>query len=371
MGSANRDAARFADPDVLDITRSPNPQMAFGHGIHFCAGAALTPARGADRAAGAARPVSGTCASPTTSASAGIATSRFAGCSRWNSGSTERQEGWIWHRWFPLIAGGVRAGPRPLRGHRDDTGRDGLRRRRRRGRSTGSAPTTRSRRSSGRMASCSALRPTPKVASSRATAARSASGCIDPAAKTRRLPRRHSRAQADVPELGRLRTRRDLCSRTRAAGRSARARSGPYTPAGGPRSGRRSRSTSRTAAQSRPTARSCSCSRALPATLSSTRSTPTARRGLGVVVALPGAVPDGVAVTTDGSLVISCYRPDIIYRFRADLGLQVLAEDPEGWRSRPDERGVHRAEPEDDDGAEHRALAPHPLQPSRTARACR
>jgi gluconolactonase len=49
-----------------------------------------------------------------------------------------------------------------------------------------------------------------------------------------------------------------------------------------------------------------------------------------IVVALPGAVPDGVAVTTDGSLVISCYRPDIIYRYRADLGLQVLAEDPEG-----------------------------------------
>jgi gluconolactonase len=49
-----------------------------------------------------------------------------------------------------------------------------------------------------------------------------------------------------------------------------------------------------------------------------------------VVVELPGAVPDGVAAATDGSLVISCYRPDIIYRYREDLGLQVLAEDPEG-----------------------------------------
>lgn len=45
---------------------------------------------------------------------------------------------------------------------------------------------------------------------------------------------------------------------------------------------------------------------------------------------LPGAVPDGVALAADGSLVIACYRPDIIYRWRADLGLQVLAHDPEG-----------------------------------------
>ena len=53
-----------------------------------------------------------------------------------------------------------------------------------------------------------------------------------------------------------------------------------------------------------------------------------------VVVELAGAVPDGVAAATDGSLVISCYRPDIIYRYRQDLGLQVLAEDPRAWPSR-------------------------------------
>jgi gluconolactonase len=49
-----------------------------------------------------------------------------------------------------------------------------------------------------------------------------------------------------------------------------------------------------------------------------------------LVTELPGAVPDGVAVAADGSLVIACYRPDILYRWREDLGLQVLAHDPEG-----------------------------------------
>jgi gluconolactonase len=49
-----------------------------------------------------------------------------------------------------------------------------------------------------------------------------------------------------------------------------------------------------------------------------------------VVADLAGNVPDGLAFTTDGSVVIACYRPDVIYRWRSDLGLQVLAHDPEG-----------------------------------------
>ena len=40
-GSANRDELVFADADVFDVTRMPNPHLGFGQGVHYCLGAHL------------------------------------------------------------------------------------------------------------------------------------------------------------------------------------------------------------------------------------------------------------------------------------------------------------------------------------------
>jgi cytochrome P450 len=41
IGAANRDPARYDRPDVLDLARAQNAHVGFGHGIHYCLGAAL------------------------------------------------------------------------------------------------------------------------------------------------------------------------------------------------------------------------------------------------------------------------------------------------------------------------------------------
>jgi cytochrome P450 len=39
--AADRDPARFAEPDRLELTREYSPHLAFGHGVHQCLGQQL------------------------------------------------------------------------------------------------------------------------------------------------------------------------------------------------------------------------------------------------------------------------------------------------------------------------------------------
>jgi gluconolactonase len=48
------------------------------------------------------------------------------------------------------------------------------------------------------------------------------------------------------------------------------------------------------------------------------------------VLRLDGTVPDGVALTDAGGLLITCYRPDRIYHLDADGALEIVADDPQG-----------------------------------------
>ena len=55
IASANRDPEKFENPDKMDITRWPNPHVAFGAGVHHCLEATIARVRGAGSLQGSCR----------------------------------------------------------------------------------------------------------------------------------------------------------------------------------------------------------------------------------------------------------------------------------------------------------------------------
>jgi gluconolactonase len=48
------------------------------------------------------------------------------------------------------------------------------------------------------------------------------------------------------------------------------------------------------------------------------------------IARLDGTVPDGIAFTAGGGVLVSCYRPDRIVHIDRDGSVEIVAEDPRG-----------------------------------------
>ncbi|MDH6219667.1 cytochrome P450 [Streptomyces pseudovenezuelae] len=107
-GAANRDPAAFPDPHTLDFERPGGRHMAFGHGPHFCLGAALARLEATivleALLTRLPEPASPTCASTPPNPPSGSAASTSAASPAWTSPSPHRRTTTAPRaRWQPTI----------------------------------------------------------------------------------------------------------------------------------------------------------------------------------------------------------------------------------------------------------------------------